>query len=82
MAEPGRKPDPAQPIARRGRRAARPGDLQRRGDIFLRRHIGEQMEGLEHEGDPATAQARAAILIERGEILAEQAHPALSLIHI
>src|SRR5262245_2688523 len=43
------------------------GKLQRHGDVFQRRHGGNEMEGLKHDADIAPAEARQRVLAERTE---------------
>ena len=45
------------------------GKFHRGGDIFQRGHRRQQVEGLQHDPDPATARAGEAILVHRHEIL-------------
>jgi hypothetical protein len=66
---------PLQPISRRRRRSGVAGDFQGRGDILLGGHVGQEMERLEHQRDLSTPQARAAILVEPRQILAQQPDP-------
>ena len=44
--------------------------FQRHGDVFQRRHGGDQVEGLEDDADVAAAKACEGVLVERGQVLA------------
>ena len=41
------------------------GELERHGDVFERRHVGDQMEGLEDDADVAAAEFRDMVFAER-----------------
>ena len=66
--------DALQPVAGGLGRAPVAGDLQRRGDVLLGGHVGQQVEGLEHQRDAAAPQPGPAVLVQRAQILAEQPH--------
>ena len=72
----GAEPDPLEPVAGLALRAGAAVDFERGGDILDRRHVGQQMEVLEHQGHAAAAQGGAPILVLGRQVLAEQAHNA------
>ena len=73
---PGAKADPLQPVARLRDRIRPVGQLQRRGHIFLGRHIGKEVKALEHQGGATPAQTGAAVFAQSGQVLIEQHRPA------
>ncbi len=68
----GLQADPVQPAPGGGARPGQPRDLQRRGDVFLGGHVGEQVEGLEHQRHAGAPQLCAAVLAQLRQILAKQ----------
>ncbi|ENQ72986.1 hypothetical protein C963_01491 [Brucella melitensis CNGB 1120] len=54
-----------------------PCKLQRHGDIFERRHIGNQMEGLEHNADIRSPEGGSLILAHLADRLARNLHDAV-----
>ena len=48
--------------------------IARHGDVVARGEVGQQVEFLEHEPHGAFAQARAAAIGERGQVLIGHAH--------
>src|SRR5437870_12267171 len=50
-------------------------ELERKRDVFERRHCREQMEGLEHDADMVAAEPGQRILVERAEIISVDPHP-------
>ena len=66
--------DPVQPGRGLVGGVAIAGDLQRGGDVLGRRHVRQQVEGLEHQRHPPTPQQRPAVLAEGSQVLAEQSH--------
>ena len=51
-------------------RVVRSGQLQRGGDVFLRGHRRQQVEGLQHHADAAAAGQRQRVFVQGGEIRA------------
>ena len=49
------------------------GQFQRHGDILVRRHGGQEVEGLEDDAEAAAARAGEAVLVEGGEVGARDA---------
>ena len=64
--------DAVEPVGGAFARVGAAGQFQRQQDVFQRGQRGQQLERLEHEADAAGAQARAGILVELVEALAEQ----------
>ena len=75
MRKPMRKPHALQRMTRQIRRIAPLFEFERHGHIFQRRQRGDEMEGLEHNGQMLTPEQRAPILIHRPQILACDFHP-------
>ena len=55
---------------------ARARELQRHGDVFQRRHGGDEVERLEDDAGMAAAEARETVLVEAGDIGAGDRHGA------
>ncbi|KAG1374528.1 hypothetical protein G6F60_015497 [Rhizopus arrhizus] len=53
-----------------------PGQLQRQHDVFQRRQVRQQLERLEHEPHMIGPQPRAAVLIQREQVLPGQVYAA------
>ena len=58
-----------------GKRIAHPGQFQRRGDIFQRRHCRDQVERLENHPHIVPAEAGQRILAHGRQVLAERIDP-------
>jgi cytochrome oxidase assembly protein ShyY1 len=51
-----------------------PGQFQRRGHVFQRRHRRNEVEGLEHHPHMFATEAGELILVHRGQIAPERRH--------
>ena len=57
-------------------RVTMPGQLQRRGDVFKRRHGRDQVKGLEYDAHVIAAEPGEGVLVQRGQIMAKRGHAA------
>ena len=62
------------PVDRNLERIAAAGELERKSDVFERRHRRDQVEGLEHDPDAIAAEAGQRIFVERAEVVSVDLH--------